>query len=301
MALDDGSQALGHPRAENEVELLAAGFAFLETPRWKSGRLWAVDMFADAIFAFSPSGEIELTMEVPGTPTGLGWNAAERLHTITADGRILTERHGQLAELPHRIDRASAPTNEMTIDAHGRAFIGLFGLRHGGMVRIDPDGSQRTVATRLLLPNGQVLTPDGKTLIVAESAGQRLTAFTLTPHGQLTDRRIWASFGPPASATNLPDVVRRVSFWPDGIAIDATGAIWVANPFGHEVIRVLEGGQVTNRVSTGQLSAYACALGGHDGRTLYICAAPPSLDETTRRARRGGVLIATRVTRRGCT
>ncbi len=296
MQFADGSATAERALAGSELDLLAAGFALLETPRWKSGRLWAVDMFANAIFAFSPSGEIELTLEVPGTPTGLDWNATERLHVLTADGRMLAETHGKLVELPHRIDRGPAPSNEMTIDAHGRAFIGIFGMRRGGLIRLDPDGSQRTVATRLLLPNGQALTADSETLIVAESAAQRLTAFTVTPDGELTDRRVWASFGSPATATSLPEVVRQVSFWPDGIAPDATGAIWVANPFGHEVIRVLEGGQVTDRVSTGQLTAYACALGGDDGRTLYICAAPPSLDETTRRTRRGGILIATRIT-----
>jgi sugar lactone lactonase YvrE len=100
---------------------------------------------------------------------------------------------------------------------------------------------------------------------------------------------------PPASATSLKEAVGQVKAWPDGIALDATGGVWVANPFGHEVIRVLEGGKVTHRVSTGQLSAYACALGGNDGRTLYICAAPPALDETTRRARRGAHLLATRI------
>jgi sugar lactone lactonase YvrE len=296
MRLADRSTEAARALGDFELEVLAAGFAFLETPRWKSGRLWAVDMVAAAIFAFSPSGEIELTLEVPGTPAGLGWNATGRLRVVTADGRMLAEKHSQLVELPHRIGRAAALSNEMTIDARGRAFIGIFGLRSGGVIRLDPDGAQRTVATGLLLPNGQALTADGETLIVAESAGQRLTAFTLTPDGELTDRRVWASFGPPATATSIPEVIRQVSFWPDGIALDATGAIWVANPFGHEVIRVLEGGQVTDRISTGKLTAYACVLGGNDGRTLYICAAPPSLDATTRRTRRGGVLLATRVT-----
>ncbi|HET7050127.1 MAG TPA: SMP-30/gluconolactonase/LRE family protein [Solirubrobacteraceae bacterium] len=281
--------------ADSELDLLAAGFAFLESPRWKAGRLWAADLFASQILAFSPGGEIELTLNVPGTPAGLGWDATDRLHVLTADGRMLAESHGQLIERPHRIDRGSALCNEMTFDAHGRLFVGIFGLLEGALRRVDPDGTQRTVATDLLLPNGQALTADGQTLILAESAGQRLTAFSLTPDGQLTDRRVWASFGPPASATSLKDAVGQLKVWPDGIALDATGGVWVADPFGHEVIRVLEGGQVTNRVSTGALTAYGCALGGNDGRTLYICAAPPSLHETTRRTQRSGCLVATHV------
>jgi sugar lactone lactonase YvrE len=90
-------------------------------------------------------------------------------------------------------------------------------------------------------------------------------------------------------------VVQQVSVWPDGIALEAAGAIWVANPFGHEVFRVLHGGRVTDRISMRELSAYACALGGPDGRTLFICAAPPSIDETTRRAQRSAQLLAVRV------
>jgi sugar lactone lactonase YvrE len=90
-------------------------------------------------------------------------------------------------------------TADGRMQSHGRAFVGIFGLRGGALTRLDPDGTQRTVAPDLLLPNGQALTRDGQTLIVAESAGQRLTALTITPDGELTDRRVWASFGPPAA------------------------------------------------------------------------------------------------------
>jgi sugar lactone lactonase YvrE len=281
---------------DHDVELLADGFAFLESPRWHAGRLWAADLFAGQILAFSSTGETELALNAAGMPAGLGWNPAERLHVVTADGRMLAESRGHLVELIHRIDRGSARCNEITIDDHGRAFVGLFGLRGGALRRLNPDGSQKTVATDLLLPNGHALTADGQTLILAESAGQRLTAFSLTSDGELTDRRVWASFGLPATASTLREVIGQVKVWPDGIALDATGAIWVANPFGHEVMRVLEGGEVTDRVSTAPLTAYACALGGTDGRTLYICAAPPSVPETARQTQRTGRLLATRVT-----
>jgi sugar lactone lactonase YvrE len=253
-------------------------------------------MFGRQIVAFSPAGSVERTLDVPGTPAGLSWDADERVVTVTADGAILRESRGRLVVTLDRIERGAAPCNELTIDRQGRAFIGIFGLRSGALLRVDPDGSQRVVATDLLLPNGQALTADGRTLIVAESAGQRVTAFTLRPDGQLCDRRVCAGFGRPATAATVPEVLEQVSVWPDGIALDAAGAIWVANPFGHEVFRVLGGGQVTNRISTRELSAYACALGGPDGRTLYICAAPPSRDETARRAQRGARLLAARVT-----
>ncbi len=109
------------------------------------------------------------------------------------------------------------------------------------MARVDPDGSARVVAKGMLLPNGQTLSADGRTLIVAESAGQRLSAFTVGANGSLTGRRVWASFGEPATATALPEVIAQVSVWPDGIALDAAGAVWVANPFGKEALRVVEG------------------------------------------------------------
>jgi sugar lactone lactonase YvrE len=266
--------------------------------RRKSGRLWVVDLFASHVLGLSPTGRVEVILEVRGRPTGLGWDADERLLALTADGRIFRERHGQLVELPTRVDHGRAPCNELTVDPHGRVFIGIFGLQTGALASLD-GGSQRTVATDLLLPNGLALTRDGQTLIVAESAGQRLTAFTITPDGEFTDRRVWACFGPPATALILTEVLGQVNVWPDGIALDPSGAIWVANPFGHEVTRVLEGGQVTHRVSTGQLSPFACALGGCDDSTLFICAAPPSLDETARRTHREACLLATRVTEKG--
>jgi len=179
----------------------------------------------------------------------------------------------------------------MTIDGQGRAYIGLFGLASGGLARVDPDGSARVVAKGMLLSNGQALSADGRTLIVAESAGQRLSAFTVGTDGSLTGRRAWASFGEPATATTLPEVIAQVSVWPDGIALDAAGAVWVANPFGREVLRVVEGGEITDRLSTGELACYACALGGPDGHTLFLCAAPPFLDEAARSTGRSACLL----------
>jgi sugar lactone lactonase YvrE len=119
-------------------------------------------------------------------------------------------------------------------------YLGVFGLASGGLLRADPDGSVRVVAEALLLPNGQVITPDGGTLIVAESAGQRLTAFDIRADGGLAGRRMWARFGEAATATSLPEVVAQVTLWPDGLALDAEGRIWVANPLGKEVLRVRE-------------------------------------------------------------
>jgi sugar lactone lactonase YvrE len=281
--------------ADEGLDLLADGFSFLEVPRWHEGRLWAADMFAGQVIAFAADGAAQVIMTVPEVLAGLGWMSDGGLLVVTRGGRLLRQQTGLVTEVTSPLSDGPVPCNEMTVDDQGRAYIGLFGLAGGGLARVDPDGSARVVAKDMLLPNGQALSADGRTLIVAESAGQRLAAFTVGADGSLTGRRVWASFGEPATATTLPEVIAQVSVWPDGIALDAVGAVWVANPFGREVLRVLEGGEITDRLSTGELACCACALGGPDGHTLYLCAAPPFLDEAARRTRRSGRLLACHV------
>ena len=229
-------------------------------------------------------------MTVPEVLAGFGWMPDGPLLVVTRGGRLLRQDAGPAVEVASPLSRGPVPCNEMT-----RAYIGLFGLASGGLARVDPDGSTRVVAKGMLLPNGQALSADGRTLIVAESAGQRLSAFTVGADGSLTGRRVWASFGEPATATMLPEVIAQVSVWSDGIALDAAGAVWVANPFGREVLRVLEGGEITDRLSTGELACYACALGGPDGHTLFLCAAPPFLDEAARSTQRSACVLTCHV------
>jgi len=283
------------PSSDAGFETLAEGFAFLETPRWRNGCLWAVDMFGGQVAAFSPNGSLIRRLDVDGTPTGVAWDPHGRLVVLTVDGALFTERGGRLIALPGRVDPGPARCNELTIDPHGRMLAGIFALRSGGLARVDPFGTQQLVADELLLPNGQTLTRDGRTLIVAESAGQRLTAFDITAAGTLADRRVWASFGAPATSSNVVEAIDEVERWPDGIALDDHGGIWVADPFGCEVVRVLEGGEITHRLSTGELAPYACAVGGEDGHTLFVCAAPARLSDAERRAQRSSCLIAARI------
>jgi YD repeat-containing protein len=245
--------------------------------------------------AVASDGSLLDVIDVPGQPWGVSWDARGRMVALTADGRLLAEEHGRLVELACRVNAGPAPCNELTIDAHGRAFVGIFGLSTGGLVCIEPDGSQRVVVRDLLLPNGHALSPDGRTLLVAESAGQRITALVFDDHGEIVERRAWATFGAPARATGLAEAVRQVSVWADGIALDRDCGVWVANPFGHEVVRVLEGGRRTHRISLGTLQPHAVALGGSDGHTLFICASPPSNETQPQPQARDGCLLATRV------
>ena len=157
----------------------------------------------------------------------------------------------------------------MVVSDNGRAYVGNFGYNHyeepvektANLARVDPDGSVHCAATGLRFPNGSVITPDGKTLVVGETRGNCLTAWNIATDGSLSKHRVWADLG---------------ANFPDGICLDAEGAIWVADPRLKETIRVREGGMVTHRISTGELGSYACMLGGDDRKTLYICTAPGS-------------------------
>ena len=160
---------------------------------------------------------------------------------------------------------ATGPCNDMVVDGRGRAYVGNFGYdRHKGepprttcLARVDPDGRVTRAAEDLFFPNGTVITPDGRTMIVGETQGHRLTAFDVAPDGQLDNRRVWASLDE--------------NVFPDGICLDAEGAIWVSDARGFELLRVREGGKIDGTVSTGSRYAFACMLGGADRRTLFVC------------------------------
>jgi sugar lactone lactonase YvrE len=162
---------------------------------------------------------------------------------------------------------ASGVCNDMVVDNQGRAYIGHSGfdpyVEHpspalADIIMVKPDGDSRVVATKVNFPNGSVITPDGKTLIVAESFASLLTAFDIKPDGSLAERRVWAKL--------------EKGVMPDGICLDAEGAVWVANAAGNEVLRVREGGEVTHLIKVAT-TAFACMLGGPERRTLFICTA----------------------------
>ncbi len=169
--------------------------------------------------------------------------------------------------------------NDMVVDATGRAYVGTIDfegfaeLPTTNLLRVDPDGTVQVAADGLSFPNGMVVTPDDSTLIIAESWAQRLTAFDIRPDGSLGNRRAWVQFGPPQPA-GTPGQPARWSCAPDGIALDAEGAVWVADAANKRAIRVREGGELLGEVGAGDLDVIACALGDDDGRTLFLCATP---------------------------
>jgi len=253
---------------DGEPATLVEGLMFPEAPRWHAGRLWFSDFFQERVFSCAADGARREEAWVPGRPSGLGWRPDGRLLVVSMhDRRLLVRDDSGLTEVADLAAHTGGPCNDLLVDPQGRAYVGNFGFdlyaretpRTTVLLRVDPDGSVHRVADDLLFPNGMALTPDGATLIVAETHAQRLSAFSVDERGGLARRRVFA---------DLPGA------FPDGLCLDAEGAIWVADARGRTVLRVREGAGVVQRVSTGERNVYACALGGGDGRTLFLCTAP---------------------------
>ncbi len=247
-----------------ERRVVLDGLTFPEGPRWRDGRLWFSDFYSHRVLAMDNDGTTETICEVPGQPSGLGWLPdGDMLVVSMLDRRLLRLGPAGLVEHGNLSGIAGGPCNDMVVSADGRAYVGNFGYeryqddapRAAALARVDPDGTVSRVAEGLDFPNGSVITPDGGTLIIGETQGRCLTAWDIDAAGALSNQRLWADLGANS---------------PDGICLDAEGAIWVADPRGKETLRVREGGEVTTRVSTGEHGSYACMLGGADRRTLYI-------------------------------
>ena len=246
------------------ISPLLDDLVFPEGPRWRDGRLWFSDMHAQEVVAVTPGGEREVVARVPGNPSGLGWLPDGRLLIVSMEDRRLLrqEADGSLVEHADLSALATGRCNDMIVDAAGRAYVGHFGFdlharaefSEASLLAVAPDGQVTLAAPALRFPNGAVITPDGGTLVVAETFGRRLTAFDIGDDGALSNRRVWAELGVP----------------PDGICLDAEGCIWVAVPRPGAFLRVAEGGDVRARVDLEGWGGYACMLGGEEGRTLFL-------------------------------
>ncbi|MBM3729960.1 MAG: SMP-30/gluconolactonase/LRE family protein [Actinobacteria bacterium] len=260
-----------------DVKVLAEGIYFGEGPRWRDGRLWFSDFYAHAVKSVSLAGDLRTEFEIDDQPSGLGWMPDGSMLIVGMTKRQVLRRttDGKVSVHADLSDIATFHCNDMVVDAQGRAFVGNFGFnldeevatrpvedvianhKTAKLACISPSGKVRVAADDMHFPNGSVITPDGKTLIVGETVGFCLTAFDIADDGSLSNRRTWAP--------TLPRI-------PDGICLDTEGAVWFANPMGTECIRVAEGGEVLEVVETGQL-CFACMLGGDDGKTLFMLTA----------------------------
>ena len=245
-------------------EVLVAGLTFPEAPRWRDGKLWFSDFYSHRVLTVDLTGRLETVVEVPQRPSGLGWRPDGTLLIVSMlDRRLLRLDGDKLPVVADLSTLATGPCNDMVVDAVGRAYVGNFGFdRHRGepprtacLARVDPDGRVTRAAEDLDFPNGTVITPDGRTLVVAETLAHRLTAFDIAADGALSGRRLFAALD---------------GCFPDGICLDADGAVWVADARSPRVVRVGADGRVLRTLTTGQTGAFACMLGGPDRRTLFV-------------------------------
>lgn len=262
------------------------------------------DFYRHQVSTISPGGNETVVVEVEHQPSGLGWLADGSLLICSMkDHRLLRWSGGTLSEHADLTGMCGGHLNDLVVDSHGNAFAGNFGfdLMSGGdpaaadLVHVAPDGSVRVAATDLLFPNGSVITPDGTTLIVGETTGNRFTAFDLAADGTLTNRRVWAEFAPAPTATSFAEALGQIVVAPDGCTLDAEGHIWAADALGNRVVRVAAGGAIVDSIEAPSgLGFYACQLGGDDGKTLLICSAP-NFFEHERAVTREAVLFTTKV------
>jgi len=284
---------------------LLEGGAFFESPRWHEGRWWVSDFYRHGVYTVSTDGTEELVLEVEHQPSGLGWMPDRSLLVVSMKNqRVLRrDRYGSVgvhAELGAFTD---SWLNDMVVDGQGRAWVGCFGFdlmafadpQLAPLMRVDPDGTTSVAAEDTRFPNGTVITPDGSTLILGETAGCCYTAFTIQADGTLSDRRIWAQLAPAPDLGPLQEMLPQIAIGPDGCTLDAELHIWSADEVGGRCIRIAPGGAIVDEIRVPEgLGCFACALGGDDGRTLLMCAAPDFL-ETNRAQARDAVLLATEV------
>ncbi|HKV04051.1 MAG TPA: SMP-30/gluconolactonase/LRE family protein [Candidatus Acidoferrales bacterium] len=268
------------------TRVLLDGLIFPEGPRWHDGALYFSDMHAGIVWRVTPEGVANKVWEFPGTVSGLGWLANGTMLVVSMADRQLLRMTPKGPETAADLSSfVSNPINDMVVDRKGRAYIGNFGFdliadqapRPTVLLCVEPDGSARAVADDLHFPNGMVITPDGKTLIVGETFAARLSAFDIQSDGSLTNRRVYAAV----------EGIR-----PDGICLDAEGAVWVAWAGGNKIVRVKEGGKIAETIPLPERHAYACMLGGADSRDLYICTARSFVPKIARELRAGKIEVA---------
>jgi sugar lactone lactonase YvrE len=268
----------------SEPRVILDGLAYVESPRWHDGRLWFAHWGTDEIIAVDQDGKSEVVGHGPG---GLGWSIG-----WLRDGRLLTTGEGLFrhepdgSRVPHAdLSHMAGDWNELVVDGRGNIYVNgrcefdFSGAPPQGIIAlVTPDGGVRQVADGIAFPNGIVVTPDNRTLIIAESIAASLTAFDIADDGSLSNRRTWAG-----------------GIGADGICLDSEGAVWAqSGPMETACVRVREGGELLERIEVDR-SPFACMLGGPDGRTLFILAAEWRGFEQIEQAiaeRTGQVLVA---------
>ena len=273
------------------MRTIASGYHFLEGPRWRDGKLYVSDIEGQKVLEFQMDGAVRTLCHVPEKPSGLGFTPDGELLIVSMNGRTLLKMglDGRTTEVADLSTATPHACNDMVVDALGRAYIGNLGwdvtvddhVRPTNLLFVDVEGRVSVAAEELVFPNGSVITPDGRMLIIAETFASRLTAYDIAPDGGLSNRRVWAQLSDEIGTTVHDIIAHRIPS-PDGIALDAEGAVWIADAAGSGALRIAPGGEILDRVSTGDRSVFAVALGGEKGRTLFMCAGPRLLSTDTR-------------------
>jgi sugar lactone lactonase YvrE len=248
-----------------EMQTLLSGRAFVESPRWHEGRLWFCDWLTQEIISVDLRGKSEVMFRVESLPFSIDWLLDGRLVVTSGTQVLLEQPDGSLATHADLSSLCKKGLNEIVVDGRGNVYVNDVGFdlmagekfAPGIIALLTPDGVSRQAADGLAFPNGMAVTPDNSTLIVAESYGQKLTAFDINPDGSLSKRRVWADLGKGV---------------PDGICIDADKAVWYGDVPNKRCVRVREGGEVLQVINLDR-GCFACMLGGTDGKTLFMMAA----------------------------
>jgi sugar lactone lactonase YvrE len=259
-----------------EPQILLSGLGLGESPRWHSGRLWFSNWVVNEVAAVDLEGNSSTVVGMPSFPFCIDWLPDGRLLIVSGREGLLLRREpdGSLVTHADLTGLDETPWNDIVVDGRSNVYVNNSGFNLGvdefapGIVAlVAPDGSVREVADGVAFPNGMAVTPDNSTLIVAESYAARLTAFEIAADGGLSNRRAWAELGEAA---------------PDGICIDAEGAVWYGDVPNKRCVRVREGGEVLETIELDR-GCFACMLGGEDGTTLFMMAAdwrgPASMGE----------------------
>jgi sugar lactone lactonase YvrE len=272
-----------------DLQTLLTGIAFGESPRWHDDRLWFADWGAQQVIAVDLDGASEVIAQVdfPSFPMCIDWLPDGRLLIVSGRDGLLLRREPDGALVPHADLSALAgeghPWNEIVVDGRGNIYVNNQGFDFPGgefapgtIALLTPDGVARQVAEGIAFPNGMAVTPDNATLICAESYGKRLTGFDIDADGGLSNQRIWADLGEGV---------------PDGICVDAEGAVWYADVPNMRCVRVREGGEVLQTIELDR-GGFSCALGGPGARTLFIVAQEWGGTESMNSGKRTGQVLA---------
>ncbi|MCG6497717.1 SMP-30/gluconolactonase/LRE family protein [Kitasatospora sp. A2-31] len=250
----------------SRIRTLATGMGLVESPRWHQGRLYVSDWTAGEVCAVGLDGTVEVVASVASLPLCTAWSPDGRMTIVdSARSRLLRREPDGTLTVRAELGALGHWWNDVVIDGRGNTYVNRIGFDMlageqpvpGHVTLVTPDGTARDVAGGLLFPNGMAVTPDDSTLVVADSYAGRLVAFDIGPDGSLSEGRPWAELGADA---------------PDGICIDAEGAVWYATVPGRRCVRVRRGGEVLETVELDR-GGFSCTLGGPDGRTLFVAAA----------------------------